>query len=121
MSDRAKILLVDDEPGMLRYIKTLLEVDNHDVETASTGEQALQTVEKGLEPDLVLLDLGLPDIDGVVLCRRLRAAVPDGIIVVLTARTGEFDVVVALDAGADDGHPGGAGAGRADDGTGQGG
>ena len=53
-------------------------------------------------PDLVLLDLGLPDIDGVVLCRRLRAAVPDGIIVVLTARTGEFDVVVALDAGADD-------------------
>jgi DNA-binding response OmpR family regulator len=53
-------------------------------------------------PDLVLLDLGLPDIDGVVLCRRLRAAVPDGIIVVLTARTSEFDVVVALDAGADD-------------------
>jgi DNA-binding response OmpR family regulator len=50
----------------------------------------------------MLLDLGLPDIGGVPLCRRLRAAVPDGIIVVLTARTDEFDVVVALDAGADD-------------------
>ena len=57
MTDKAKILLVDDEPGMLRYIKTLLEVEEHQVATASTGEEALEIVEKGLNPDLVLLDL----------------------------------------------------------------
>ncbi len=64
MSETAKILLVDDEPGMLRYIKTLLEVDDYKVETASTGEEALQRIEKGLQPDLVLLD---------VLCRASTA------------------------------------------------
>ena len=53
MSDAANILLVDDEPGMLRYIRTLLEVDEHKVETASTGEEALDRVTKGLHPDLV--------------------------------------------------------------------
>ena len=56
MKKTAKILLVDDEPGMLRYIKTLLEVDDYKVETATTGEEALQRLDKGLEPDLVLLD-----------------------------------------------------------------
>ena len=50
MTDKAKILLVDDEPGMLRYIKTLLEVEEHQVATASTGEEALETVEKGWNP-----------------------------------------------------------------------
>jgi len=65
MSDKAKILLVDDEPGMLRYIRTLLEVDDHVVETASTGEEALDRVQKGLSPDLVLLDLLMPGIDGL--------------------------------------------------------
>ena len=57
MKPTGKILLVDDEPGMLRYIKTLLEVDDYKVETACTGEEALQIVEKGLVPDLVLLDV----------------------------------------------------------------
>jgi len=57
MSKKAKILLVDDEPGMLRYIRTLLEVDDHHVETASTGEEALEIVQKGLRPDLVLICL----------------------------------------------------------------
>ncbi len=52
MKQTAKILLVDDEPGMLRYIKTLLEVDEYKVETATTGEEALQKIDKGLEPDL---------------------------------------------------------------------
>ena len=52
MSETAKILLVDDEPAMLRYIRTLLEVDDYKVETASTGEEALQRIDKGMEPDL---------------------------------------------------------------------
>ena len=51
MKQTAKILLVDDEPGMLRYIKTLLEVDDYKVETATTGEEALKLVENGLEPE----------------------------------------------------------------------
>ena len=72
MSEAAKILLVDDEPGMLRYIRTLLEVDDYKVETASTGEEALQRVEKGLQPDLVLLDLLMPGIDGLQTLEQLR-------------------------------------------------
>ncbi|PYV91183.1 MAG: hypothetical protein DMG90_07945, partial [Acidobacteria bacterium] len=64
MSNTANILLVDDEPGMQRYIKTLLEVDDYKVETASTGEEALERVQKGLQPDLVLLDVLMPGIDG---------------------------------------------------------
>ena len=52
MTETTNILLVDDEPGMLRYIRTLLEVDDYKVETAATGEEALQRVEKGLDPDM---------------------------------------------------------------------
>ena len=72
MKETAKILLVDDEPGMLRYIKTLLEVDDYKVETATTGEEALQRVEKGLQPDLVLLDVLMPGIDGLQTLEQLR-------------------------------------------------
>jgi DNA-binding response OmpR family regulator len=68
---------------------------------ARSGAAALEAAARA-QPDLVLLDLGLPDLDGVSLCRRLRTTVPDTVIVVLTARTQEFEVVVALDAGADD-------------------
>ena len=76
MKQTAKILLVDDEPGMLRYIRTLLEVDDYKVETASTGEEALQQVEKGLRPDLVLLDVLMPGIDGLQTLEQLRQLVP---------------------------------------------
>src|ERR1700685_950596 len=72
MSEAANILLVDDEPGMLRYIRTLLEVDDYKVETATTGEEALQRVEKGLHPDLVLLDVLMPGIDGLETLEKLR-------------------------------------------------
>jgi len=65
MSEGTAILLVDDEPGMLRYIRTLLEVDDYKVETASTGEEALQRVEKGLQADLVVRDVLMPVIDGL--------------------------------------------------------
>src|SRR5882757_3959663 len=75
MTDAANILLSDDEPGMLRYIRTLLEVDDYSVQTASTGEEALQQVEKGLRPDLVLLDLLMPGIDGLQTLEQLRKVV----------------------------------------------
>src|SRR5258708_38205190 len=72
MKQTAKILLVDDEPGMLRYIKTLLEVDDYKVETATTGEEALKLVENGLEPELVMQDVIMPGIDGLETQGHLR-------------------------------------------------
>ncbi len=72
MGQSANILLVDDEPGMLRYIRTLLEVDDHKVQTATTGEEAVAHVQKGLTPDLVLLDLLMPGIDGLQTLEQLR-------------------------------------------------
>ncbi|HEV2935328.1 MAG TPA: response regulator transcription factor [Streptosporangiaceae bacterium] len=95
------ILLVEDDEDIGAELIQALTSHGHSARLARCGGEALSAATSE-PPDLVLLDLGLPDIDGVVLCRRLRAAAPDGIIVVLTARTGEFDVVVALDAGADD-------------------
>jgi DNA-binding response OmpR family regulator len=97
----SQILLVEDDEDIGAELVQALTSHGHRARLARSGGEALSaaTAER---PDLVLLDLGLPDIDGVALCRRLRAAVPDGVIVVLTARTGELDVVIALDAGADD-------------------
>src|SRR3989442_5192019 len=84
MSEAGNILLVDDEPGMLRYIRTLLEVDDYKVATATTGEEALQAVEKGLQPDLVLLDVLMPGIDGLETLERLRQIRPGGKVVMLS-------------------------------------
>ena len=102
MSDKAKILLVDDEPGMLRYIKTLLEVDEHHVETASTGEQALEQVEKGLVPDLVLLDLLMPGIDGLETLEGLRKLRPGVKVIMLSCVNDTKKVVQAMRLGAAD-------------------
>ncbi|MFC0554289.1 response regulator transcription factor [Planotetraspora thailandica] len=95
------VLVVEDDPVIGSELVEALAGHGYEAALATTGEEA---VEKALSaaPDLVLLDLGLPDVDGVSLCRRLRGAVPYTVIVVLTARTQEFEVVVALDAGADD-------------------
>src|SRR5581483_10872683 len=76
MAEKSKILLVDDEPGMQRYIKTLLEVEDHKLETASTGEQALELMQKGLRPNLILLDLLMPGIDGIETLEALRKIEP---------------------------------------------
>src|SRR5215472_9590131 len=97
----SRILLVEDDEDVGSELIQALTGHGFRARLAGRGAEALAAAAAD-PPDLVLLDLGLPDIDGVVLCRRLRTAVPDGIIVVLTARTSEFDVVVALDAGADD-------------------
>src|ERR1700728_3427144 len=102
MSESSKILLVDDEPAMLRYIRTLLEVDNHTVETASTGEEALERIEKGLEPDLVLLDVLMPGIDGLETLEKLRQKRPSAKIVMLSCVNDTKKVVQAMRLGAHD-------------------
>jgi two-component system, NtrC family, response regulator AtoC len=102
MSKKAKILLVDDEPGMLRYIRTLLEVDDHHVETASTGEEALEIVQKGLRPDLVLMDLLMPGIDGLETLEQLRKLQPGVKVVMLSCVNDTKKVVQAIHLGATD-------------------
>jgi len=102
MKDTANILLVDDEPGMLRYIRTLLEVEDYKVETANTGEQALQRVQKGLHPDLVLLDLLMPGIDGLQTLEQLRQLQPGVKVVMLSCVGDTRKVVQAMRLGAYD-------------------
>src|SRR3954447_16304878 len=102
MRDKSKILLVDDEPGMQRYIKTLLEVDDHTVQTASTGEEALDLVQKGLQPNLVLLDLVMPGIDGLETLESLRKLQPNMRVVMLSCVNDTKKVVQAIRLGATD-------------------
>src|SRR5919205_2062145 len=102
MSDTANILLVDDEPGMLRYIRPLLEVDEYKVETASTGEEALERVQKGMQPDLVLLDLLMPGIDGLQTLEQLRQIRPGVKVIMLSCVSDTRKVVQAIRLGAQD-------------------
>src|ERR1700733_14535617 len=102
MSDANAILLVDDEPGMLRYIKTLLEVDDYKVQTASTGEEAVDRVQKGMRPDLVLLDLLMPGIDGLQTLEQLRKLQPALKVVMLSCVSDTRKVVQAIRLGAHD-------------------
>src|SRR5215468_11796034 len=102
MSDATNILLVDDEPGMLRYIRTLLEVDDYKVETATTGEEAVSRVQKGLQPDLVLLDLLMPGIDGLETLEALRKMQPGVKVIMLSCVNDTKKVVAAMRLGATD-------------------
>ena len=94
------VLVVDDEPQLRRFLRASLPAQGYRIVEAATGEEALREA-AARAPDLVLLDLGLPDLDGVEVTRRLRewSAAP---IVVLSARDQEQDKIRALDAGADD-------------------
>ena len=97
---RARVLVVDDEPAMLRALRINLRVRKYDVTTAATGQQAL--TEAGRRPpDAVILDLGLPDVDGIEVIRRLRGW-SHAPVIVLSGQAGLGDKVAALDAGADD-------------------
>jgi two-component system KDP operon response regulator KdpE len=100
MTQPARILLVDDEISIQKAVAPLLRSRGYDVEVAGTGQAALIVVGERV-PDLIVLDLGLPDLEGTEVCRRVRerSAVP---IIVLSARGAEGDKVRALDAGADD-------------------
>ncbi len=97
---RTRVLVVDDEPQLLRALRINLAARDYDVATAADGTSAIQAA-ADRTPDLVVLDLGLPDMDGVDVIHALRAWTPVP-IVVLSGRAGSSDKVHALDAGADD-------------------
>lgn len=95
------VLVVEDDPLIGTTLHDSLNAQGYRVDWVTTGARAQQSARAG-PVDLALIDLGLPDLDGVELIRRLRAATPEAVIVVLTARREEIDVVISLEAGADD-------------------
>jgi two-component system, OmpR family, KDP operon response regulator KdpE len=96
----SRILVVDDEPEIRRFLRASLRAQQYEVLEASNGTQALEVMTQH-QPDLMILDLGLPDIDGVEITRRIRewSQIP---IIILSVRDRERDKIEALDVGADD-------------------
>jgi two-component system, OmpR family, KDP operon response regulator KdpE len=97
---QGRVLVVDDDPQIRRVMRTTLTGAGYEVDDAKSGEQALEKVRE-FRPDLVLLDINMPGMDGLATCRAIRADTNIG-IVMLTVRNAEADKVEALDAGADD-------------------
>lgn len=100
MTTSPHILVIDDEPQILRALRTILTEKKFKVTTANRGEEGLALAAASM-PDIVILDLGLPDMDGIEVCARLREWTQCPIIV-LSVRDNERDKVAALDKGADD-------------------
>jgi two-component system alkaline phosphatase synthesis response regulator PhoP len=96
----ARILLVDDEPAIVETVRAYLEAEGYAVQTACDGPEAL-TLARSFHPDVIVLDLMLPGLDGLEVLRRLRQA-SDVYVLLLTAKTHETDKVVGLTMGADD-------------------
>jgi two-component system, OmpR family, alkaline phosphatase synthesis response regulator PhoP len=97
---QARILLVDDEPAIVEAVRAYLEAEGYTVQTASDGPGAL-TLARSFHPDIIVLDLMLPGLDGLEVLRRLRQT-SDVYVLLLTAKTHETDKVVGLTIGADD-------------------
>ncbi|MGH3884497.1 MAG: response regulator transcription factor [Pseudonocardiaceae bacterium] len=95
------VLLVEDDTGIAEPLSRALQREGHEVVVVGDGHTALARAIQE-EVDLLVLDLGLPGMDGLDVCRRLRLVRPDVPVLMLTARTDEVDFVVGLDAGADD-------------------
>jgi two-component system KDP operon response regulator KdpE len=100
MSDKVRVLVVDDEPAMLRFLRPALTANNYEVMKAATAAEATKQIAAD-NPDIVVLDLGLPDADGKEVIKSVRKWT-DVPIVVLSARHREADKIEALDLGADD-------------------
>jgi len=98
--NKVKVLVIDDEPQILRALRINLSVRGYDVITAATGAAALKAAAEN-RPDVIVLDLGLPDMSGIEVLEGIRGwlTVP---VIVLSARTDSSDKVEALDAGSDD-------------------
>ncbi|TML06765.1 MAG: response regulator transcription factor [Actinobacteria bacterium] len=94
------VLLIEDDDAIAAGLVRVLQGQGHQVDRLALGRNALEAARDDV--GLVILDLGLPDVDGLEVCRRLRHARPDLAILILTARDQELDVVAGLDAGADD-------------------
>ena len=97
-----KILVVDDERAVRESLRRALELEGYEIELAEDGEQALQRLEGDAEPDAVVLDVLMPRVDGLEVCRRLRSAGSRLPVLMLTARAEVENRVAGLDAGADD-------------------
>jgi DNA-binding response OmpR family regulator len=95
------VLIVEDDPVIGRHLSLGLQANGYPTTWCTTGAAAQSQVQEN-GPAIVLLDLGLPDVDGVDLARDLRSHQPDMLLIILTARSEEIDVIVGLDAGADD-------------------
>jgi DNA-binding response OmpR family regulator len=96
-----RVLVVEDEAEIASPLVRTLEREGYAVDHASTGREAIDAAVRE-QPDIVILDLGLADMDGIDVCRALREAAYTGAVLILTARSRELDRVVGLDAGADD-------------------
>lgn len=95
-----RILVVDDEPGIRDVLVAYLQQENFQVRQAGTAQEALETIAEW-PPELVLLDIGLPDVDGLEVLRRIRAQ-SSAFVILVTARADETDILVGLGVGADD-------------------
>ena len=98
---KARVLVVDDEMDIVRILQRSLIAQGYEVLTAASGEKALEVIER-LRPDLILLDLGLPDMDGLEVCQQVRAKSNQPPIIVVSVRNTEREKVQALELGADD-------------------
>jgi two-component system response regulator MprA len=97
-----KVLVVDDEPGIRDSLGRALRLEGYDVATAQDGADALEQLRTGGEPDALVLDVLMPNVDGLEVCRLLRSKGSRLPVLMLTARSGVADRVAGLDAGADD-------------------
>lgn len=100
MTNPTHVLVVDDEPQILRALKTILTARQFRVSAATRGEEGM-AIAVAEQPDLIILDMSLPDMEGIEVCRRLREWTSTPVII-LSVRDSEKDKVAALDAGADD-------------------
>ena len=98
---RTRVLVVDDDPGVTGVLRIALRHAGYDVETSPEGHDALRKA-RHWRPELVVLDVLMPGMDGLEVCRRIRASDPETGILLLTAKDGVADQIVGLDAGADD-------------------
>ena len=96
-----RVIVVDDEPAIRRFLRTSLRAEGYDIIEEETGEAALTEIRRR-SPDLIMLDLGLPGVDGLEVIRQVRSTGSTVPIIVLTSRTDEAGKVEALDLGADD-------------------
>ena len=101
MPDMETVLIIEDDPAMLRGLKDNFEFEGYIVKTATDGEKGLDAVFK-IKPDLLILDLMLPRINGYEICQRVRKEKLDVHIIMLTAKGQESDIVLGLNVGADD-------------------